>query len=70
MRLGAIVGAIAATIGGGLTLYAGFRIVEGPFMTGAPADPVSLVLSVTGFLVGIIVLAWGVIRVAGVGARI
>lgn len=69
MRVMTAVLGFIATAGLGLTLYSGYRIVSGPFLGGPLPDGLSLMLSLGGFIVGIVVFAWGLTRVAGVGAR-
>ena len=45
----------------------GYLLVRGPFLGGALLEPVSLMGALAGFVVGVVVLAWGATRAAGVG---
>ncbi|SFR42294.1 hypothetical protein [Halogeometricum limi] len=53
-----------------VTLGTGFLLVRGPFFGGRLLEPTPLMVALAGFVVGIVVLAWGASRVAGVGSRI
>lgn len=69
MRVMTAVLGFIATAGLGLTLYSGYRIVSGPFLSGPVPDGTTLMLSLAGFVVGVVVFTWGLTRVAGVGMR-
>jgi hypothetical protein len=52
-----------------VTLVTGYLIVRGPFLGGPRLAPVPLLVATGGFLLGILVLAFGGAKVAGVGLR-
>jgi hypothetical protein len=61
---------LVTVIGLSVTLGSGYLIVRGPFLGGASLDPVPLLGTLGVFVVGIIVLTWGMTKFAGVGARV
>jgi hypothetical protein len=61
---------IVSLVGLVVTLGTGFLLVRGPFLGGALLEPIPLMLALCGFIVGIVVLAWGATRAAGVGSRV
>jgi hypothetical protein len=54
-------------VGLALTVGTGYLLVRGPFLGGALLEPVPLMLALAGFVVGVVVLAWGATRAARVG---
>lgn len=69
MRVTTTVFGSVAAFGLTITLFSGYRVVNGPFLDGTSAEGTALLLSLAGFLVGIVVFAWGLTRAAGIGAR-
>lgn len=69
MTLDALVGGLALTVGATVTLAAGYLVVRGPFLGGPVLDPPLLIAALGVFLVGFFVASWGMVRAAGVGAR-
>jgi hypothetical protein len=61
---------LVTVVGLSITLGAGYLIVRGPFLGGAALEPVPLLGTLGVFVVGIIVLTWGMTKFAGVGARV
>lgn len=61
---------LVTAVGLSVTLGSGYLIVRGPFLGGAALDPVPLLGTLGVFVVGIIVLTWGLTKFAGVGARV
>ncbi|MUV58400.1 hypothetical protein [Halogeometricum sp. CBA1124] len=61
---------IVSLVGLVVTVGTGFLLVRGPFLGGALLEPIPLMLALCGFIVGIVVLAWGATRAAGVGSRV
>jgi hypothetical protein len=51
------------------SLVTGYLLVRGPFLGGPPLEPVPLLWATGGFLLGIIVFAFGAAKAAGVGVR-
>ncbi|MDS0292892.1 hypothetical protein [Halogeometricum luteum] len=47
-----------------LTTGTGYLLVRGPFLGGALLEPISLMAALAGFVVGVVVLAWGATRAA------
>jgi hypothetical protein len=61
---------LVTAVGLTVTLGSSYLIVRGPFLGGASLDPVPLLGTLGVFVVGIIVLTWGLTKFAGVGARV
>jgi hypothetical protein len=61
---------LVTVLGLTVTLGSSYLIVRGPFLGGASLDPVPLLGTLGVFVVGIIVLTWGLTKFAGVGARV
>lgn len=61
---------LVTVVGLSITLGSGYLIVRGPFLGGAALEPVPLLGTLGVFVVGIIVLTWGMTKFAGVGARV
>ncbi|ELZ26059.1 hypothetical protein C474_20201 [Halogeometricum pallidum JCM 14848] len=54
-------------VGLAVTAGTGYLLVRGPFLGGALLEPVPLMVALGGFVVGVVVLAWGATRAARVG---
>lgn len=69
MRVTTTVFGSVAAVGVGLALFSGYKVVNGPFLDGSSPEGNALLLSLAGFVAGIVVFAWGLTRAAGIGAR-
>jgi hypothetical protein len=58
-----VTGAVGV-VGLGVTLGAAYLVVRGPFLGGPTLAPRPLLVTLTVFLVGIVVFAWGITRYA------
>jgi hypothetical protein len=70
VTLDTLVGSLALTVGGTVTLAAGYLVVRSPFLGGPALDPPVLIGALGVFLAGFFVASWGLVRAAGVGARL
>jgi hypothetical protein len=61
---------LVTAVGVAVTLGAGYLVVRGPFLGGAALEPMPLLGTLGVFVVGIVVLTWGLTKFAGVGARV
>lgn len=61
---------LVALFGLGVTLFGGWMLVRGPFFGGQTLEPVPMFAALTAFLVGIVVFFRGLVRWAGIGARL
>jgi hypothetical protein len=61
---------LVTVVGVTITVGSGYLIVRGPFLGGVSLEPVPLLATLGVFVVGIIVLTWGMTKFAGVGARV
>ena len=52
-----------------VTAFTAYLVMRGPFFGGGTLEPVPLLGSLFGFMVGIILLCWGGAKAYGVGAR-
>lgn len=59
MRFHTLLWSVVAMVGTASMLYGGYLIMNGPFFGGAAADPVTLMGSLVGFVVGLVALALG-----------
>ncbi|WP_135853471.1 hypothetical protein [Halorussus salinus] len=65
-----LLGATTALFGLGVALLGGWMLVRGPFLGGPTLDATAMLAALTAFLVGVVIFFRGVVRWAGVGARI
>ncbi len=70
MTLDTLVGGLALIVGATATVAAGYFVMRGPFLDGPALDPPLLIGVLGAFLVGFFVASWGLVRAAGVGARL
>ncbi|MFC5365786.1 hypothetical protein [Salinirubrum litoreum] len=70
MKITSLFFGLVTVVGLSITLGSGYLIVRGPFLGGAALEPVPLLGTLGVFVVGIIVLTWGMTKFAGVGARV
>ncbi|WP_276299731.1 hypothetical protein [Halorussus lipolyticus] len=65
-----LLGGITALFGLGVTTFGGWMLIRGPFFGGPALEAVPMVAALTAFLVGVVIFFRGLVRWAGVGARI
>ncbi|USZ69564.1 hypothetical protein NGM10_07480 [Halorussus salilacus] len=65
-----LLGGLVALFGLGVTLLGGWMLVRGPFLGGPALEPTAMLAALTAFLVGIVVFFRGLVRWAGIGARL
>lgn len=64
MRIVSMMWSVVCAVGLVLTLWTGYLVVRGPFLGGEAAEPVTLMLLLGGFVVGIVVFALGGTKLA------
>jgi hypothetical protein len=57
-------------VGLALSIGTGFLIVRGPFLGGPVLPPESLMVTLGGFLAGVLAFSWGGSKALGVGSRL
>ncbi|UPV75499.1 hypothetical protein M0R89_05380 [Halorussus limi] len=65
-----LLGGFTATFGLAVSLLGGWMLVRGPFFGGPSLESIPMVAALTAFLVGVVIFFRGLVRWAGVGARI
>lgn len=65
-----LLGGATALFGLAVTALGGWLLVRGPFLGGPALEPTAMVAALTAFLVGVVVFFGGLVRWAGVGARL
>ena len=65
-----LLGGLTACFGLAVTLFGGWMLVRGPFLGGPTLEATPMLAALTAFMVGIVLFCRGLVRLAGVGARI
>ncbi|MFC4450737.1 MULTISPECIES: hypothetical protein [Halorussus] len=65
-----LLGGLTAVFGLAVALFGGWMLVRGPFLGGAALESTSMLAALTAFLVGVVIFFRGLVRWAGVGARL
>lgn len=65
-----LLGGLTATFGLAVTLFGGWMLVRGPFLGGPTLEAMPMIAALTACLVGVVIFFRGLVRWAGVGARI
>lgn len=65
-----LLGGLTATFGLAVMLLGGWMLVRGPFLGGPSLEALPMGAALTACLVGVIIFFRGLVRWAGVGARI
>ncbi|UPW01536.1 hypothetical protein M0R88_05380 [Halorussus gelatinilyticus] len=65
-----LLGGATALFGLVVALLGGWMLVRGPFLGGPALEAMPMLAALTAFLVGVVIFFRGVVRWAGVGARI
>lgn len=60
---------LVGVVGLGLSIGTGFLIVRGPFLGGPVLPPETLLVTLGGFLAGVLAFSWGGSKALGVGSR-
>jgi hypothetical protein len=63
-------GGMTATFGFAVATLGAWMLVRGPFLNGPTLEPTPMLAALTAFLVGIVIFFRGMVRFAGVGARL
>lgn len=53
---------VAFLLGTGVAVYTGYLLVRGPFLEGPPLGTLPTLAALAGFIVGLLVGAWGLNR--------
>lgn len=65
-----LLGGLTASFGLAVTLFGGWMLFRGPFLGGPTLEAMPMLAALTAFLVGIVIFFRGLVRFAGVGARL
>ena len=65
-----LLGGFTATFGLAVATLGGWMLFRGPFLGGPTLESTPMLAALTAFIVGIVIFFRGLVRFAGVGARI
>jgi hypothetical protein len=65
-----LLGGVTASFGLAVATLGAWILVRGPFLDGATLEATPMLAALTAFIVGIVVFFRGLVRFAGVGARL